>query len=200
MSDKGTVLIVEDQEGFRQVYMDILTYDGYGVLTAEDGELGWEMAKEKKPDLILLDLGLPKLDGFEVLKRLRADPETKDIPVIIFSVMGEQKDIKRALEMGANDYTVKGFYTPRQVLSKIKMYMPHGQAGKPQGEKVSYKIHLKGDLGDAARLQSDVELTAGFRCPHCDVEMVIEMFPDFVREGAHWYSSKLVCPKCAKAV
>src|ERR1039458_1793294 len=135
MGDKGTILIVEDQEGFRQVYSDILAYDGYGVLTAEDGELGWEMAKEKKPDLVLLDLGLPKLDGFEVLQRLRADPETKEIPVIIFSVMGEQKDIQKALQMGANDYTVKGFYTPKQVLSKIKMYIPQGKGRAPRSEE-----------------------------------------------------------------
>ena len=116
---KGMVLIVEDQKGFRQIYKDVLSSDGYEVLTAEDGEAGWQLSKAKRPHLILLDLGLPKLDGFEVLSRLRADPETAAIPVVIFSVLGEDKDIKKALGMGANDYVVKGSNTPRQVLLKI---------------------------------------------------------------------------------
>ena len=116
---KGTVLIVEDQKGFRQIYKDVLSSDGYQVLTAEDGEAGWQLSKEKKPHLILLDLGLPKLDGFEVLSRLRADRETKAIPVIIFSVLGEDKDIQKAMGLGANGYVVKGSTTPRQVLVKI---------------------------------------------------------------------------------
>ena len=83
-------------------------------------ETGWNMAKGHKPHLILLDLGLPILDGFAVLKKVRGDSETRSIPVIIFSVLGEQKDIQRGMELGANDYTVKGFYTPRQILVKIK--------------------------------------------------------------------------------
>jgi DNA-binding response OmpR family regulator len=95
-----------------------------------DGEEGWETAKQKKPDLILLDLGLPKMDGFEVLRRIREDPETKKIPVIIFSVIGEQKDIQKALEMGANDYTVKGFYTPREILGKIKSVLTQADLKK----------------------------------------------------------------------
>ncbi|HET9870014.1 MAG TPA: response regulator, partial [bacterium] len=95
---KGTILIVEDQQGFRRIYRDVLENDGYQVLEAEDGEAGWEAARDKKPSLILLDLGLPKIDGFEVLKRIRADEGTKAIPVIIFSVLGEQKDVNRGLE------------------------------------------------------------------------------------------------------
>src|ERR1041385_7469170 len=117
---KATILIIEDQEGFRKIYQTLLESEGYDGLMAEDGELGWIISREKSPHLILLDLGLPKLDGFEVLQKLRSDPKTKPIPVMIFSVMGEQNDIKKALEMGANDYTVKGFYTPRQILSKVK--------------------------------------------------------------------------------
>ena len=65
---KGVILIVEDQQGFRRIYHDVLESDGYQVLEAADGEAGWLAAKEKKPNLILLDLGLPKIDGFEVLK------------------------------------------------------------------------------------------------------------------------------------
>jgi DNA-binding response OmpR family regulator len=119
MSGKALILMVEDQRGFRRIYQDVLTGGGYDVLTAEDGEIGWTLAREKKPDLILLDLGLPKLNGFEVLQKVRADESTRGIPVLIFSVVGEQADIDRALALGATDYTVKGFNTPRQVLERI---------------------------------------------------------------------------------
>ncbi len=194
MGGKGTILIIEDQDGFRRIYSDVLSKEGYDVLTAEDGEKGWKLSKEKKPHLILLDLGLPKIDGFEVLRRLRADNETKPIPVIIFSVMGEQKDIKRALEMGANDYTVKGFYTPRQILSKIKEQLD--QAGGVQRSVSSYKLLVQAGQGDAAKLEEDIGLTKGFHCPKCNVELVMELYPDYVREGGHWFASRLSCPQC----
>ncbi len=155
------------------------------------------MVKQKKPNLVLLDLGLPKVDGFEVLRRMREDAETKNIPVIIFSVMGEPKDIKKALEMGANDYTVKGFYTPRQILSKVKSLLT--QADMKKSVK-AYKLLVKPGREDAAKLQDEIGLTNGYECPECKVELTLEMFPDYVREGGHWFSSRLICPKCGKVV
>ncbi len=196
MTSKGTVLIVEDQSGFRRIYEDVLMSDGYEVLIAEDGEKGWRLSKEKKPDLVLLDLGLPKMDGFEVLERMRADPDTKFIPVIIFSVMGEHKDIQKALEMGANDYTVKGFYTPRQILSKIKDLMSHVRVPETH---IGFKVGFDSKLWDYGKLQREFGLPESNKCPHCASEIVIEVLPDFVREEAHWFSSRWVCSKCGKA-
>ena len=196
MNNKGTVLLVEDQEGFHRIYKDVFQSDGYDVLTAEDGEIGWEMVKQKKPGLVLLDLGLPKLDEFEVLRRMREDAETKNIPVIIFSVMGERKDIKKALDMGANDYTVKGFYTPRQILSKVKSLLTQADIKK---NVTAYKLLVKPGREDAVKLQEKIGLTNDYECPECKVELALEMFPDYVRQGGHWFSSRMVCPKCGKA-
>src|SRR5579863_3826471 len=81
---KGTILIMEDQRGFRRVYRDVLEKDGYDVLEGTDGEEGWDIIINKKPDLVLLDLGLPLLDGFQVLEKIRRSEQTKHIPVIIF--------------------------------------------------------------------------------------------------------------------
>jgi DNA-binding response OmpR family regulator len=120
MSGKATILLVEDQRGFRRIYQDVLTNDGYEVLTAEDGEIGWDLTKTKKPDLILLDLGLPKLNGLEVLQKIRADAGTRDIPVVIFSVASEDTEVKQALTLGASDYAVKGFQTHLQLLERIE--------------------------------------------------------------------------------
>ena len=192
---KGTVLIVEDQPGFRRIYHDVLQSDGYEVLEAQDGEEGLQMVKEHKPHVILLDLGLPKVDGFEVLRRIRMEPETKSIPVIIFSVLGEQKDVKKGLELGANDYTVKGFYTPRQILSKIKNLMNQADVKKSTN---SYRLKIQDNREDAPKLQGEIGL-GGYQCPQCNVEMVLEAFPDYVRSEGHWFQAHFVCPKCGRS-
>src|SRR5277367_2343125 len=87
--NKGTILIMEDQKGFRKIYRDVLENEGYSVLEGTNGEEGWEIIITQKPDLVLLDLGLPILDGFQVLEKIRRSEQTKSIPVIIFSVLGE---------------------------------------------------------------------------------------------------------------
>jgi CheY-like chemotaxis protein len=116
---KGTVLIVEDEPVFRLIYRGVFEHDGYNVLEAGDGEAGWEMVFGKKPDVVLLDLILPKVSGYEVLQRIRREPSTKHIPVIIFSIMGAEKDIQKALELGANYYRVKGANSPRDILTEV---------------------------------------------------------------------------------
>lgn len=90
------------------------------MISALDGEIGLRMAENKKPDLILLDLILPRMDGFEVLKRLKTEGATKDIPVIILTNLEGMKDVETALELGANTYLVKTNYKLEEVLEKIK--------------------------------------------------------------------------------
>jgi DNA-binding response OmpR family regulator len=195
MTSQNLILIVEDQPGFRRIYEDVLSDAGYVVLVAEDGEKGWEMAKSRQPQLILLDLGLPKMDGFEVLKRIRADETTKAIPIIIFSVMGDEKDIKKAMDMGANDYTIKGFYTPRQILSKVKNLVQTTEVGP--GE-VSFKIEIKPAEKDAAKVGKVLGLNDQIACPDCKVQAILELFADAAPDGEHWFRAKWSCPQCGK--
>jgi DNA-binding response OmpR family regulator len=119
-NDKVTILMIEDESSFRQIYLDMFKAEGYNVLIAEDGEIGLDLAKEKKPDLIILDLVLPGLHGFEVLKRIRSDAVTKDIPVLVATVLGTYVDIQKGLELGATDYMVKGLVVPREILHKVR--------------------------------------------------------------------------------
>lgn len=125
---KGTVLLVEDEAGFRQIYRDVLVADGYEVLEAEDGESGWNLIQEKKPDLVLLDLIIPKLSGYDVLKNMRANEATKGIPVLVFSVLENSEDIKKSMLLGANDYIVKGFYEPSHVTEKIQSVLERSKS------------------------------------------------------------------------
>lgn len=115
-----TILFIEDESALQKTFGDILEQEGYQMISALDGEKGLELAKEKNPDLILLDLILPKLHGFEILKELKTNPETKDIPVIILTNLEGVGDVEKALEMGATTYLVKANYTLEEVVNKIK--------------------------------------------------------------------------------
>jgi CheY-like chemotaxis protein len=129
MNTEKTILIVEDEPGFRRTYVDLFSYYGHKVVEAEDGEKGLEILHQNRPDLVLLDLMMPGINGYDVLKKIRADKKLQDVPVIIFSVLGEQNDIQKALDLGANDYITKGFYSPQEVLKKIGPYLASADIG-----------------------------------------------------------------------
>ena len=195
-ANKGTILIIEDEPLFRRVYQDVLTNNSYKVLVAEDGESGWRLAKSEKPSLTLLDLNLPKLHGLEVLRNIRADVTTKDIPVIVLTVLGEQEDIRKGLDLGADDYLVKGFYSPREILTKISTLLAVADIKKSIS---SYKLSVKEGRADAAKLQQDIGLTKLFHCPHCKQEMSLELIPDYTRTDGHWFFSHFVCLNCKRS-
>lgn len=115
-----TILFIEDESALQKTFGEILSQEGYEMVSALDGEVGLNLAKTKKPDLILLDLILPKAHGFEVLKKLKEDEETKSIPVIVLTNLEEIKDVDRALELGATTYLVKAQYSLEEVVEKIK--------------------------------------------------------------------------------
>jgi len=115
-----TILFVEDESVLQKTFGEILKQEGYEVISALDGEIGLRLAKEKKPDLILLDLILPKIHGFDVLKKLKEDKETQEIPVIVLTNLEGIGDVDKALELGATTYLVKAQYTLEEVVEKIK--------------------------------------------------------------------------------
>ena len=118
------ILFIEDESALQKTFSDILSQEGYEVVSALDGEIGLKLANpsgvEKKPDLILLDLVLPKLHGFEVLKKLKENPETKDIPVIVLTNLEGIGEVEKAIDLGATTYLVKANYSLEEIISKIK--------------------------------------------------------------------------------
>jgi DNA-binding response OmpR family regulator len=197
---KGRILIVEDEIAFRNIFKDLLESDGYTVLTAEDGEAGWLTTRSELPDVVLLDLALPKLHGFEVLKNIRADADTKDLPVIILTVVGEQENVKKGLRLGATDYLVKGFYSPREILVKINEILTRDQqTSEPTKNIKTYKLSIKERKLDAARLEQEIGLSVLFSCPVCSESVVQELIPDHKRTEGHWFSAHFICPNCKKA-
>ena len=113
------VLIIEDDQRINKVYTAKLLVEKVKAITALDGEEGLRKVYSEKPDLILLDLMLPKKSGFEILKEIKADPKVKDIPVLILSNLAQEKEIEEGLALGALDYLVKTNYSIQQVMEKI---------------------------------------------------------------------------------
>jgi len=115
-----SILFIEDESALQKTFGDILRQEGYEVVSALDGEIGLNLAKTKKPDLILLDLVLPKVYGIEVLRKLKEDKKTKEIPVIILTNLEKIGDVGKALELGAKSNLIKTQYTLKEVVEKIK--------------------------------------------------------------------------------
>jgi DNA-binding response OmpR family regulator len=121
MSDK--ILIVEDDKFLRELISQKLIKEQFEISSAIDGEEGIKKIKEEKPKMVLLDLILPGIDGFEVLTKMKEDPSVSSIPVIILSNLGQKEDIERGLKLGAADYLIKAHFTPGEIIEKIRMIL-----------------------------------------------------------------------------
>ena len=115
---KGKILVVDDEVYIVHILDFSLGVEGYDVMTALDGEQALAKVAQDKPDLIVLDIMMPKLDGYETCKALKSDPETRDIPVILLSAKGRNVDQKVGFEVGADDYITKPF-SPRKLVERI---------------------------------------------------------------------------------
>jgi len=114
------VLLVEDDRDLIEMYETKFKMENFEVIKAENGINALELVKREKPIIILLDIVMPELDGFQVLKSLKADPATKAIPVILLTNLSQETDIKKGVELGAVDYLVKANFTPNEVVAKVR--------------------------------------------------------------------------------
>jgi two-component system phosphate regulon response regulator PhoB len=137
MANQDRIVVIEDEADILEVLHYNLTREGYRVATSQDGEEGLERVRDEAPDLVLLDLMLPGLDGIEVCRRLKSDPVTASIPVIMVTAKGEETDIVLGLQMGADDYVTKPF-SPRELTARVKAVLRRGQLKTEQaaGERV----------------------------------------------------------------
>jgi len=114
------ILFIEDEAVMQKAVSEFLGINGYSVVSALDGELGINSARFTKPDLILLDIILPKKNGFDVLKDLRTNPETKSIPVIVLTNLSQMDDVSKMLELGVTNYLVKSDQSLKDILAVVK--------------------------------------------------------------------------------
>jgi DNA-binding response OmpR family regulator len=127
---KGRILVVDDEIYIVHILDFSLGMEGYEVLTALDGEQALERLKSDKPDLVVLDIMMPKLDGYEVCRAIKSDPDTRHIPVILLSAKGRNVDQKMGFDVGADDYITKPF-SPRKLVERINSLLGQAVSERP---------------------------------------------------------------------
>ncbi len=117
------ILIVEDDKFLRELISRKLVKEGYDIAEAIDGEEGIKKSEEFMPELILLDLILPGIDGFGTLEKVKENPKTMNIPVVILSNLGQKDEVERGLKLGAIDFLIKAHFTPEEIVEKIRLVL-----------------------------------------------------------------------------
>ena len=148
------VVIIEDESDIREVLEHNLSREGYRVLSSSDGESGLNMVKTEAPDIVLLDLMLPGLDGVEVCRRLKEDPLTRRIPIIMVTAKGEESDIVLGLGVGADDYLPKPFGS-KELVARVKAVLRRGVLKDESG--AGERIVRDGVIIDAGRHEVKVD-------------------------------------------
>ena len=184
-----TILLVEDDPLFQRTYNAHLLEEGYVVRLASDGEQALQEIEASPPDLVLLDLLLPRLSGYDVLARIRADPRLAELPVIVLTNKGEREDIARAMKLGATDYFIKFTARPREVLWKLRQVI-----AKKAGQPAPMRVALREKELDAEVLAEAAGKPHDLHCAECGGRLVLELLPRSEVPGT--FEARLVCPKC----
>lgn len=125
MADENiTLVLVEDDVVLSDMYVKKFTMEGFTIERAMDGEEGLALIKRLRPNLVLLDIMMPKKNGLDTLKELKSDPDLKNTFVVLLSNVGEQSYIDEGFKLGANEYLMKSNYTPREVVDKVREWLP----------------------------------------------------------------------------
>ena len=125
------VLVAEDDTDIRELIVLSLRFAGYQAIPAADGQQAVDLAMTERPDLILLDVRMPRLDGYETLERIKEDPELKKVPVVFLSAKGQESDIQTGLELGASQYILKPF-VPDELVTKIGQIVAEIEQAEPE--------------------------------------------------------------------
>lgn len=188
---RNKVLLVEDSKVVQQMYRSKLTIEQFTVLTADNGVEAIKLLSTEIPDIILLDLMMPVMDGYKVLQVIKTDPRLTDIPVLVFSARGQPEEVERSMNLGAAGYIIKATTKPNEVVEQIRKVLNQ----KPKTKAlVHYRIKIDEHAHDAEKLSADFSLQ-DFSCPVCKTPMLLELVPDFSHETP-WFSGTFFCPKC----
>jgi CheY-like chemotaxis protein len=190
---RNKVLLVEDSKAVQQMYRNKLTFEQFHVTTADNGMEAIKSLSLDKPDIILLDLMMPIMDGYKVLQVIKTDPKLAKIPVLVFSAKGAPEEVEKSLNLGAAGYIVKATTKPNEVVDKIKSVLSQIPE---EHDFAHYSVEIREDAYDAKKLSNDFKLQ-NFRCPACSAPMLLDLIPDFSHE-VPWFTGRFFCPRCDK--
>ncbi len=156
-----TILVVDDEAKIVQIAQDYLSHNGFSVITADNGRLALQLAQEQQPDLIVLDLGLPEINGFDVTRALR---KTSEVPIIVLTARGEETDRLVGLELGADDYMVKPF-SPKELVARVRAVLRRSETRSTQNDSDKTQLRINDMTIDIPRMQvcvgeTNIDLTA----------------------------------------
>jgi DNA-binding response OmpR family regulator len=188
---RNKILLVEDSRTIQQMYRNKLTFEQFQVITADNGMEAIKILSQEKPDLILLDLMMPVMDGYKVLQVVKTDPKFSDIPVLVFSAKGQSEEVEKALNLGAAGYIVKATTKPNEVVEQIRKVLSQ----KPKVQELTrYLVEIRENAYDVKKLSSDFNLN-DLRCQKCQAPLLLELIPDFSHETP-WFTGRFLCPRC----
>jgi DNA-binding response OmpR family regulator len=188
---RNTILLVEDSKVVQQMYRNKLTFEQFNVLTADNGMEAVKVLSKEKPDIILLDLMMPIMDGFKVLQVVKTDPRLSNVPVLVFSAKGQSEEVEKALNLGAAGYIVKATTKPNEVVEQIRKVLSQ----KPKVQELArYDVEIRENSYDAKKLAEDFNLN-DLKCRNCNAPLLLELIPDFSHETP-WFTGKFFCPRC----
>lgn len=182
------ILIVDDNKQERERNRGVFGDRGFDVIEAEDGSQGLSAALEKKPDIILTGIVMPKMDGFDMISQLKKNVNTADIPIMIYSHMGRKEDQLKAQGMGIKDFITAGFVTPKEMI-RLALFRIEGERGVKK-----YFLAVDETAADIAKLTKDLGLPPYLECEkHPGEKMMLSVAPNPEQSGE--FKAKFVCPK-----
>lgn len=187
------VLIVEDEDLIRDTYALRLSHEGFVVAEARNGREALAQARQGLPQLILLDVMLPDISGFEVLKALRADRRFLDVPVVLFTNLSQHIDKHQAARLGATDYLVKSEVSPAEVVNKVRSLLANSAGQRPIA---NFRLYVDAERGDAGALAALLGYPRDLRCPKCGTTMVVQLYGDFSDPWSRSFRARMRCPAC----
>mgnify|MGYP002386712875 CR=1 FL=1 len=178
------ILMVDDDEVIRGMYATVFKKEGFEVIEAVDGVDGLDKATKNVPDLIFTGIVMPTMDGFQMMEALAKNVATSKIPVIISSHLGREEDHKKANELGAKEFFVRGMHTPNEIAEKIRAML------EPQ----EYKLKISFDELDAKKMFTDLHMDPEFKCADCRGELILSLRVTNMEK--HEFSANFACSKC----
>jgi len=195
---RSKILIIDDAEDLREIYVQKFKQEGFEVLEAKDGLEGLNVAFEQKPDLVFTGIMMPRVDGFEVINTLKKDAQMKNAPVLVFSHLGRQEDIDKALSLGADDFLIQATFTPDQVVEKVRSRLGQGSGEEGKGERKEGHFNLNFERNsEAASLAKTLGIDSSFVCASCGNNLVLDAIHDAGRPGKR-VTGFFKCLKCGK--
>jgi CheY-like chemotaxis protein len=177
------ILIVDDDDVIRETYVQIFEQNKAEVISAKDGVEGLDLATKEMPNVILTGIIMPRMDGFQLIKALRENVQTAEIPIAILSHLGREEDRKKAEELGITNFIIQGTVTPNELVDRVKGLTHAGG---------SFKLSFDPYAWDAPGLAKTLE-GKNLNCPKCQEKLIMEVT---IKKDGRGFDGILKCPKC----